>query len=157
MNSACLKNLLAASVSGVRSVGAVAASPVARLALALPFLRSGLTRWDGFLSLSPATAYLFEEQFRLHLFGHEYAFPEPGLIAHLVGVAEIVLPTLLIAGLATRFTALALLLMTAVIQLVFPEGWANFHLYWVALALCIMALGPGKLSLDHLAQARGIY
>jgi putative oxidoreductase len=40
--------------------------------------------------------------------------------------------------------------MTGVIQLVVPEGWANFHLPWAALAVAIIALGPGPLSLDHL-------
>ncbi len=39
--------------------------------------------------------------------------------------------------------------MTGVIQLVFPDGWMNFHLYWAALALAVMALDPGALSLDH--------
>ncbi|MCY1553194.1 hypothetical protein D9M68_896510 [compost metagenome] len=39
--------------------------------------------------------------------------------------------------------------MTAVIQLVFPDGWMNFHLYWAALALAILALGPGWFSIDH--------
>jgi putative oxidoreductase len=77
----------------------------------------------------------------------------PTVFAYLDAVAEIVLPLLLIAGLATRFSALALLVMTAVIQLVVPEGWANFHLPWAALAVAIMALGPGRLSLDHLAAS----
>jgi putative oxidoreductase len=130
--------------------GSVVAPPVARIALALPFLRSGLTRWDGFLSISPGTDYLFEEQFRLHILGALYAFPAPDIVAYLVGLAEITLPVLLLIGLATRFSALALLVMTGVIQLVFPDGWANFHLYWAALAVSIMAIGPGFLSLDRL-------
>ena len=74
------------------------------------------------------------------------------LILFTVGVimllAEILLPALLIVGLATRLLALGLLLMTGVIQLVFPEGWVNFHLYWAALALAVMALGPGRLAMD---------
>ena len=42
---------------------AMAIAPaVLRIALAVPFFRSGLTRWDGFLSLSPSAAYLFEEE-----------------------------------------------------------------------------------------------
>ncbi len=122
------------------------------MALALPFLRSGLTRWDGFLSLSAGTQYLFEEQFRLHIFGGLYAFPTPDTLAYIVALAEIGLPALLLIGLATRFAALGLLIMTGVIQLVFPDGWMNFHLYWAALALAIMALGPGLLSLDHLVS-----
>jgi putative oxidoreductase len=42
--------------------------------------------------------------------------------------------------------------MTGVIQLVFPDGWANFHLYWASLAVGIMAIGPGALSLDQLIE-----
>ena len=75
------------------------------------------------------------------------------MFAYFNGIAEIVLPALLILGLATRFSALALLAMTGVIQLVVPEGWANFHLPWAALAVAMMALGPGRLSLDHFAAS----
>lgn len=127
----------------------VLAPPTMRIALALPFLRSGLTRWDGFLSLSVGTVYLFEEQFKLHIFGHLYSFPLPDVSAYAVGVLEIVLPILLILGLGTRIAATGLLTMTAVIQLVFPDGWVNFYLYWAAIGLGLVALGPGALSLDY--------
>lgn len=130
-------------------VAYVVAPPVLRIALALPFFRSGLTRWGGFLSLSPSAAYLFEEEFKLHVFGRLYDFPAPIVIAHIVGIAEITLPILLVLGFATRFVGLGLLIMTGTIQLVAPDGWANFHLYWAALALAIIALGPGRLSLDY--------
>ena len=129
---------------------ALAVAPIAlRVALAVPFFRSGLTRWDGFLSLSDSTAYLFEQEFRLHVFGSTYGFPAPLLIAHVVALAEITLPVLLVLGLATRLAALALLIMTAVIQLVVPEGWASFHLPWAAMAISTIALGPGPVSLDR--------
>lgn len=144
-------DLVRGAMERLAQVARVVAPPVLRIALALPFFKSGLTKWDSFLSLSPATSYLFEDEFKLHVFGHAYDFPMPALFAYLDGVAEIVLPLLLIVGLATRFSALALLAMTGVIQLVVPEGWANFHLPWAALAVAIIALGPGKLSLDHLA------
>ncbi len=147
--SAELHTSLEAAAGWIARLGSIAAPPVARIALALPFLRSGFTRWDGFLSISPATDYLFKEQFKLHLFGRLYGFPAPDALAFLVGSAEITLPTLLLIGLATRFSALGLLVMTAVIQLVFPDGWMNFHLYWAALALAVMALDPGRLSLDY--------
>ncbi len=135
-------------------VALVVAPPVLRIALALPFFKSGLTKWDGFLSLSPAASFLFEDEFKLHIFGHAYDFPFPAAFAYFDGIAEIVLPVLLILGFATRFSALVLLVMTGVIQLVVPEGWANFHLPWAALTVALMALGPGKLSLDHLAASR---
>jgi putative oxidoreductase len=134
-------------------VALVVAPPLLRIALALPFFKSGLTKWDGFLSLSPAASYLFEDEFKLHIFGHAYDFPFPAVFAYFDGLAEIVLPVLLILGFATRFSALALLVMTGVIQLVVPEGWANFHLPWAALAVALTAVGPGKLSLDHLAAS----
>jgi putative oxidoreductase len=128
----------------------VIAPLVLRAALAIPFFKSGLTKWDGFLTLSPAAAYLFEDEFKLHLFGQAYDFPMPVVVASLVGLAEIILPILLICGLATRFSALALLAMTGVIQLVVPEGLASFHLPWAAIALALIAIGPGPLSIDRL-------
>jgi putative oxidoreductase len=134
---------------------AMAIAPLAlRAALAVPFFRSGLTRWDGFLQLSPGTLYLFEEEFKLHVLGGEYAFPLPDLVAFLVATAEITLPILLVLGFATRFAALAMLVMTAVIQLVVPDGWANFHLPWAAMAVSIIALGAGPISLDRLFALR---
>ncbi|WP_316160426.1 MULTISPECIES: DoxX family protein [unclassified Bradyrhizobium] len=137
-----------------RLAGTVA-PPVLRIALAVPFFRSGLTKWDGLLSLSPAASYLFEDEFKLHVFGQAYDFPWPTAFAFFDGVAEIVLPVLLVAGLATRLSALGLLMMTAIIQLVVPDGWANFHLPWAAMAVAIIALGPGPVSLDHLAASFG--
>ncbi len=102
------------AVGSLGRLACVIAPLVLRIALALPFFRSGLTRWDGFLSLSPSAAYLFEEEFKLHIFGQAYDFPLPTVVAFLDGVAEIVLPVLLVVGLATRFSALGLLVMTGV-------------------------------------------
>ena len=137
---------------GLARVAYFVAPPILRIALALPFFRSGLTRWDGFLLLSPSTEYLFEEEFKLHIFGGAYDIPAPLLVGHLTGLAEITLPILLVFGFATRLAALALLIMTGVIQLIVPDGWANFHLAWAALAIAIIALGGGPLSFDHLVD-----
>jgi putative oxidoreductase len=121
-----------------------------RLALAIPFYRSGLTKWDGFLQLSDSADALFSDEFKLHLFGGEYPFPAPHLMAFASGCMEIALPILLVLGLGTRLAALGLLGMTAIIQLTAPEGWANFHLIWAATALAIIVHGPGAISLDAL-------
>ena len=132
------------------SVIAAAVAPLMlRAALAVPFFKSGLTRWDGFLRLKASTVYLFADIFRLHLLVGTYAIPAPVVVATLTGIAEITLPILLVLGLATRFAALGLLAMTGVIELVVPSGWANFHLPWASIALAIMALGPGPISLDR--------
>lgn len=133
-------------------IGLHVAPPVLRIALALPFFKSGLTKWDGFLTLSPSATFLFEELFKIHILGAEYPFPMPVVIAHLVALAEITLPVLLVLGLGTRLVALALLIMTGVIQLTVPDGWANFHLPWASMALAIIALGPGRLSLDSIIR-----
>jgi putative oxidoreductase len=119
-----------------------------RIALAVPFWRSGLTKWDGFLQLSGGAEFLFAQEFRLHIFGQQYPYPFPIAAAYGAGIAEIVLPILLVAGLFTRFAALALLIMTAIIQITVPEGWANFHLPWAAMALALVVFGGGRLGLD---------
>lgn len=123
-----------------------------RFALAVPFFKSGLTKWDGFLQLSGGAEFLFASEFKLHILGQQYPYPFPIAAAYGAGTAEIVLPILLVVGLLTRFAALGLLVMTAVIQLTVPEGWANFHLPWAAMALTLVVLGGGKASLDALLR-----
>jgi len=125
-----------------------------RFALAVPFFNSGMTKWDGFLRLSGGAIYLFTEEFKLHIFGAEIPYPFPLTMATLSGIAEIVLPILLVLGLGTRFAALGLLAMTAIIQLTVPEGWANFHLPWAAMALTLVVFGPGRIALDSLIFSR---
>jgi putative oxidoreductase len=43
--------------------------------------------------------------------------------------------------------------MTLVVELTVPDGWP-VHLTWAAMALGIMAWGPGRLSLDHWIERR---
>jgi len=119
-----------------------------RLGLAVPFWRSGVLKWDGFLQLSDVAVLLFSSEFKLHLPGGPYPFPAPTVVAFLSGTGEIVLPILLVLGLFTRLAAVGVLLMTLVIQLTVPEGWP-VHLTWAAMALGIMAWGPGRVSLDR--------
>lgn len=142
-------NVVNSVLEQMSKVAFIVAPPLLRIALALPFFKSGLTKWDGFLSLSPAASFLFQEEFKLHVFGRLYDLPAPDVLGFASGTAEIVLPILLVLGLATRFSALGLLSMTAVIQLIVPDGWANFHLPWATMAVALIAIGPGRLSLDH--------
>ncbi len=156
MNVAGATPMASSAAGGGHAMGRTAflwfqslASLALRLALAVPFYRSGLTKWDGFLSLAPTTTFLFENQFKLHILGQEYAFPYPELMATLSATGEIVLPVLLVLGLATRFAALGTLAMAAVIQLTYPEHWPSEGLPWAAMALAIMAFGPGRIALDR--------
>src|SRR5271156_1973196 len=121
---------------------------VLRLALATPFWRSGVLKWDGFLQLNDTAVDLFTSEFMLHLPGGPYPYPAPALFAFLSGCAEISLPILLVFGFATRFAATGLLFMTCIVELTVPDGWP-IHITWAAMALAIMAWGPGRLSLDY--------
>lgn len=130
------------------------ASLILRFAIAVPFFKSGLTKWDGFLQISETAELLFTDEFKLHIFGRLIDYPFPKLAAWGSSLGEIILPILLAAGLGTRFAALGLLVMTALIQLTIPDGWANFHLPWAAMSVAIIVIGPGKLSLDWLLRKR---
>jgi putative oxidoreductase len=122
---------------------------VLRVALAVPFWRSGILKWGGFLRLNDTAVTLFTDEFMLHLPGGPYHYPAPTVMAFLSGCGEITFPILLILGLGTRFAALGLLFMTLIVELTVPDGWP-IHLTWAAMALGIMAYGPGRVSLDHL-------
>ena len=121
---------------------------VLRIALAVPFWRSGILKWAGFLQLNDTAVLLFSDEFKLHLPGGPYSFPAPEVMAFMSGSVEILAPIFLVLGLATRIAALALLVMTCIVELTVPDGWP-VHLTWAAMALCIMAWGPGRLSVDH--------
>jgi putative oxidoreductase len=118
-----------------------------RAAIASVFFLSGRTKVEGFLTLKSSTFYLFE---------HEYALPviSSSLAAHLATYAEHLFPALLVIGLASRFSAAALLTMTLVIQIfVYPGAWST-HLLWASILLYLIARGPGALSLDHAIARR---
>lgn len=140
--------------SGIRRLAAPSLTQLAlRLALAVPFWRSGVNKWDGFLQLNDVAVLLFSSEFKLHLPGGPYAYPAPEVMAFAAGSAEIALPILLVLGLASRLAALGLLVMTVVVQLTVPDGWP-VHLTWAAMALGVMAWGPGRVSVDHLFGQR---
>lgn len=133
---------------------------LARFSIAMTFWMSGQTKIEG-LVLDPIgrTVELGVPRISesaLELFHSEYALPlvSPDLAAHMAAVAEHVFPLLLLVGLASRFSAFALLIMTLVIQVfVYPSAFAT-HGLWAALMLYIMAKGPGVVSLDHLIARR---
>ena len=131
-----------ASAGATRLLGADGLLLVARLGAAAVFFLSGRTKVEGFLTITDST---------LDLFRYEYALPgiDPVMAAHAATYAEHLFPVLLVIGLFTRLAALALLGMTAVIQVfVYPDAWST-HLSWVAILLPLVARGAGRWSLDH--------
>jgi putative oxidoreductase len=114
---------------------------VLRIPIAAVFWRSGQTKVDGW-HLSSSAVDLFRDEYKLPVI-------DPTFAAYLSAFAEHFFPVLLVAGLATRFSALALLVMTLVIEIfVYPDAWPT-HGTWAACFLVLMAQGPGKVSLDH--------
>lgn len=116
---------------------------VQRLGIASVFFLSGRTKVEGWFTLGDSTFELFRAEYALPLIP-----PVPA--AYLATISEHLFPILLILGLATRFSALALLGMTAVIEIfVYPDAWST-HLSWAGLLLPLVAMGGGRWSLDGL-------
>lgn len=133
---------------------------LARFSIAAVFWKSGQTKIEGLAidivegsfqlgwpSISDSTFFLFAEEYQLPLI-------PPVLGAYAATFAEHLFPLLILLGLATRFSALALLGMTLVIQLfVYPSAYV-VHGLWASVLLYLMAQGAGKISLDHLLSRR---
>ncbi|RXF68521.1 DoxX family protein [Hansschlegelia zhihuaiae] len=118
----------------------------ARIFPAAVFWQSGQTKVSGF-GLSDSAVYLFQEEYRLPLV-------DPTVAAYGAAAAEHLFPVLLVVGLASRFSALALLMMTLVIEIfVYPDAWPT-HGVWAACFLLVIARGPGVIALDHLIASR---
>ena len=120
---------------------------IARCAIAAVFFQSGRTKVEGLLTIKQSTYDLFAAEYALPVIPPEWA-------ARLATGAEHLFPLLLVAGLFTRWSALALLGMTAVIEIfVYPLAWPT-HLTWAALLLPLIVHGGGDWSLDRLLRRK---
>lgn len=131
-----------------------------RLSIAAVFWKSGQTKIEGFAldlfggefqfgwpRLAESTVPLFQDEYNLPLVSPEIA-------AYAAATAEHVFPALLLIGLGTRFSALALLVMTLTIQVfVYPSAYPT-HGVWATVLLYLLARGPGKCSVDHWLESR---
>jgi putative oxidoreductase len=122
--------------------------PVAQLAariyIAQIFFISGINKlrdWD-------STLFLFTEEFHVPLL-------TPVLAAYLGTAGEIILPFLLILGLAGRVAAMGLFIvnMVAVISLadIAPAALQQ-HIFWGSLLLGLILWGSGRCSADYWLQ-----
>jgi len=133
---------------------------VGRFSIAAVFWRSGQTKIQGFVldivsgevhlgipRLSDSAIDLFRDEYHLPFVSPEFAAP-------LAAFAEHLFPALILIGLGTRISAIALLAMTLVIQLlVYPDAYPT-HGVWAAVLLFLIAKGPGVFSLDHFIAGR---
>jgi putative oxidoreductase len=145
-----LPNLLLSIIHFYRNVvGKVSLlEPVALLAarfyVGWAFFASGLTKlrdWE-------STLTLFEYEYQVPILPFELA-------AYLGTAAEIVLPLLLITGLASRFSALGLFVVNivAVISLedIAPVAYAE-HVLWGVLLAFVFIFNGGRLAVDRLIE-----
>jgi putative oxidoreductase len=133
-------NRIADRLTGLINHGILALT--ARVAIAAIFFLSGRTKVEGILTVTDSAYTLFREDYKVPLLPPEFA-------AHMAAYAEHFFPILLVLGLFTRLSALALLGMTAVIQIfVYPDAWPT-HLSWAVLMLYLVGRGAGPVSLDH--------
>jgi len=114
-----------------------------RLAVATVFWNSAMTKLDDW----NAALSLFTDEYKLPLLPPQFA-------AYLAVSIELMMPVLLVLGLATRPAALVLLAMTIVIEVfVYPLAWPT-HIQWAAMLLVLLCRGPGAASLDRLLSRR---
>ena len=122
-----------------------------RIYVSWQFLKSGwlkLQDWE-------TTRFLFEEEYRVPVLS-------PGIAAVLGTAGELVFPVLLIVGLLSRFAALGL----SAVNVVAVVGYAHVlmsdgfeaalgqHYLWGLMLLTVLVFGPGRLSVDGLAERR---
>lgn len=118
----------------------------ARLYVAQAFFLSGLTKirdWD-------TTLALFNDEYHVPLL-------PPGLAAVMGTTGELVLPVLLVLGLAGRFAALGLSVMNVVAAISLSEiapAALQQHVFWGSLLVGLALWGPGALSLDRVVAPR---
>ena len=159
MNQSDTLSTAAVGVRGIRRRGNAVAGGLSRWithdvlafasrsAIAAIFFLSGRTKVEGFLTITDSAYELFRGEYQLPLIPPEVA-------AHIAAYAEHLFPLLLVLGLFTRLSALALLGMTLTIQIfVYPDAWPT-HLSWAALLLYLAGRGGGALSLDSLLRVR---
>ena len=116
---------------------------ISRLATFSVFFRSGsqkLADWS-------ATLALFQNEYRVPLLPAHFA-------AYTAATLELGCSTLILVGLLTRLSVVALLCLVLVIQVfVYPSAWPD-HIQWLAFMFILLARGPGELSLDALIARR---
>lgn len=157
-----LVNLMRRAIGQLERIPHSLIALLGRFSVAAIFWHSAQTKVEGFVlnlvrgefswgmpGLSSSAVDLFREEYRLPLLSPEFA-------AYAAAFGEHVFAALLLVGLASRGAALALLGMTATIQIfVYPDAYPT-HGTWAAVLLYIAARGPGVWSLDHwIAQATG--
>ena len=113
----------------------------------LPVL--GLRAWIAEVFFSSGLTKIASWDSTISLFADEYKVPvlPPELAAYMSTAVELSAPVLLVLGLGTRFSALALLGMTAVIEFTYMHF--EVHKIWALVLLLLVVQGAGRVSVDY--------
>jgi putative oxidoreductase len=149
-------------------VAACSFIPYALVALALRFVMARLFFLDGQTRIEGPRVPLNVQdidfsvvlpmQVKVETFGaflNQYAAVpvSPVFGAYLLSYAEFILPICLLLGFGTRFAALGMLIITALIQIyVAPDALWSVHVYWIAILLVLLTRGPGPISVDAIIR-----
>jgi putative oxidoreductase len=118
----------------------------ARFYVAQVFFLSGLTKLNDW----ETTVALFTDEYQVPLLSPA--------VAALAGTAgELVLPVLLLLGLAGRFAALGLFVINVVAVISLAEiapAALQQHVFWGSLLMALLLWGPGRWSLDRVLEPR---
>ena len=117
-----------------------------RVYVANAFFKSGLTKIADFSS----TVALFENEYKVPLIS-------PTLAAVSGTAAELILPALLVIGLASRPVAVALFVFNIVAVISYPdisEAGVKDHMLWGTMILVVAFFGAGRLSIDQWLASR---
>jgi putative oxidoreductase len=137
---------------------------VLRLVMARGFFVAGQGKVDGPVipvtvpgldwTIASVTLPMAVKDRTYQMFDQLTALPLPSSIAApTVSAIEFILPICLVLGLATRFAAIVLLVMTVAIQVfAAPATLWSLHIYWISILLVLISLGPGLVSVDHLMR-----
>jgi putative oxidoreductase len=135
-----------------------------RLVIAAPFFLSGQTMIEGpavpldWLGSGSRFAVVLptgikDATFESFATSHAGLPIPPAAAAYLFSYAQFVLPICLVFGFATRISALLLLGLTALIAIyVMPGALWSTYVYWTAILLVLVSLGPGTISIDALIR-----
>lgn len=112
-----------------------------RLWVCWVFFRSGMIKFNSWDS----TLYLFEYEYQVPLLPWLWA-------AYLGTTAELILPVLLVIGLFSRLTALALFGFNIIAVISYPTLWPGGfydHQLWGLMLLICVLWGAGSISVDR--------
>lgn len=146
-----LVNKLEAPIQSVHNGLSALQSPfllALRVYVAWVFLKSGLHKigdWE-------TTLVLFEWEYKVPLIGYELA-------AYLATFGELVFPVILIAGIGTRFTAIAISFINIMAVVAYYSTLAKgaglvWHYMWGVMLLTTIIYGGGYFSLDTWVKSR---